>query len=53
VLKAGDQLIKELQDALKASQAGVLIWSSATADSEWVQREYQVLERLATERRGF
>ena len=52
-LKPGDQLINELQDALKTSQAGVLIWSSATSDSEWVQREYQVLERLATERKGF
>jgi tetratricopeptide (TPR) repeat protein len=52
-LKAGDQLIKELQDALKTSQAGVLIWSSATQDSEWVQREYQTLERLAADRKGF
>src|SRR5262245_46458559 len=52
-LKAGDQLIKELQDALKASQAGVLIRSSATQDSDWVQREYQVLERLAETKKGF
>jgi tetratricopeptide (TPR) repeat protein len=52
-LKAGDQLVKELQDALKTSQAGILIWSSATQDSEWVQREYQALERLAADRRGF
>src|SRR5262245_11067942 len=52
-LKAGDQLIKELQDALKTSQSGILIWSSATQDSEWVQREYQTLERLAADRKGF
>jgi hypothetical protein len=52
-LKAGDQLIKELQDALKTSQAGVLIWSSATQDSDWVQREYQTLERLRNDRKGF
>jgi TIR domain len=52
-LKPGDPLIRELQDALKTSQAGVLIWSSATADSTWVEREYMVLERLATERKGF
>ena len=52
-LKPGDQLIRELQDALKTSQAGILIWSSATQDSEWVQREYQTLERLAGERRDF
>ena len=53
VLKAGDQLVSELQDALMASQAGVLIWSSATQDSKWVQREYQSLERLADEKEGF
>ena len=52
-LKPGDQLVKELQDALKTSQAGILVWSSATQDSDWVQREYQALERLATERKGF
>jgi tetratricopeptide (TPR) repeat protein len=52
-LKPGDQLIRELQDALKNSQAGILIWSSATQDSEWVQREYQTLERLAAERKDF
>ena len=52
-LKAGDQLIKELEDALKTSQAGVLIWSSATQDFDWVQREYQTLERLAADRKGF
>src|SRR5262249_29058582 len=45
--------IKELQDALKTSQSGILIWSSATQDSEWVQREYQTLERLAADRKGF
>jgi tetratricopeptide (TPR) repeat protein len=53
VLKPGDQLIKRLQDALMTSQSGILIWSSATADSEWVEREYEVLERLATEKPGF
>jgi len=52
-LKPGDQLVKELQDALKTSQAGILVWTSATQDSDWVQREYQALERLATERKGF
>jgi tetratricopeptide (TPR) repeat protein len=53
VLKPGDQLIKELQDALKTTQAGVLIWSSVTGESDWVEREYQTLERLAKERKGF
>src|ERR1019366_3681958 len=53
VLKAGDQLTKRLQDALQTSQSAVLVWSSATGDSEWVNREYEVLERQATEKRGF
>ncbi|HEY7188454.1 MAG TPA: TRAFs-binding domain-containing protein [Vicinamibacterales bacterium] len=53
VLKAGDRLIKGLQAGLDGSQSGVLVWSSATADSEWVQREYETLETLATEKKGF
>src|ERR1017187_8090917 len=53
VLKAGDQLTKRLQDALQTSQSAGLVWSSATGDSEWVNREYDVLERQATEKRGF
>jgi TIR domain len=52
-VKPGDRLVQELQDALKTSQAGVLIWSSASQDSEWVEREYETLERLATDRKGF
>jgi hypothetical protein len=53
VLKAGDALIKGIQNALSNSQAGVLIWSNATRDSEWVEREYEVLETLANEKKGF
>jgi len=53
VLKAGDPLIKNLQQGLQNSQAGVLVWSSATRDSEWVEREYEVMERLATSKKGF
>jgi hypothetical protein len=53
VLKAGDPLISRLQSALNSSQAGILIWSKATADSDWVEREYQVLETLVTQKKGF
>ena len=53
VLKAGDRLIKTLQDGLTMSQAGVLVWSEATRDSEWVEREYAVMEEQATEKKGF
>ena len=52
-LKAGDQLQSRLEEALGTSQSGVLIWSSATADSEWVRREYQTLENLAAKKKGF
>lgn len=53
VLKAGDQLQSRLEEALRTSQAGVLIWSTATKDSDWVRREYEVLERQATKKKGF
>jgi TIR domain-containing protein len=53
ILKAGDPLIDTLQKALQTSQAGVLIWSTATSDSEWVSKEYQTLENLATSNRAF
>lgn len=47
-LKGGDELIDRLQDGLRWSQAGVLMWSSAAEDSKWVSKEYQTLERKAT-----
>jgi hypothetical protein len=31
----------------------VLVWSNATRDSEWVEREYEVMERLSTGKKGF
>jgi tetratricopeptide (TPR) repeat protein len=52
-LTAGDPLIRRLQEALTSSQAGVLIWSKATLDSDWVAREYETLETLATQKPGF
>jgi hypothetical protein len=53
VLKAGDPLIKNLEAGLTASQAGVLVWSSATADSDWVFREYSTMEARTTKKPGF
>ena len=53
VLKAGDPLVKQLEAGLVGSQAGILVWSSATADSDWVSREYSTLEAMATEKSGF
>ena len=53
VLKAGDELTLNLEQALETSQAGVLVWSSAAQDSRWVFREYQVMDRQATDKPGF
>ncbi|OQP66524.1 hypothetical protein A3860_13650 [Niastella vici] len=44
----GDELIAKLQDGLAMSQAGVLIWSTAAADSKWVFKEFQTMETRAT-----
>jgi len=53
VLAAGAELISQLQDGLRSSQAGILVWSSATRHSAWVRREYQVMERLTETKPGF
>ena len=45
-LVMGGSLVGQLQKGLVQSQAGILIWSSATADSSWVEREYSTMERL-------
>lgn len=52
-LKIGDVLIRKLEIALSASQAGILIWSKDSRDSEWVQREYEVMEAQVSEKKGF
>jgi tetratricopeptide (TPR) repeat protein len=48
VIKPGDILIEKLENALENSQAGILIWSNEARDSEWVKKEYYVLEKKAT-----
>jgi tetratricopeptide (TPR) repeat protein len=52
-LKPGDELLLRLQDALQASQAGVLIWSDAATESDWVLKEYATLEGLSEKKKGF
>lgn len=52
-LAAGDELIPRLEQALRGSQAGVLVWSDASRDSAWVSKEYQTMERQATNRTNF
>lgn len=53
VLKPGDVLVTKLEDALQTSQAGVLIWSNAAKDSEWVKKEYVTFETIATNNKLF
>jgi len=53
VLKAGDILIDQLEKALEKSQAGVLIWSTAAKDSDWVRKEYNTLETMSTNDKNF
>jgi hypothetical protein len=53
VLKAGDELVRQLENGLESSQAGVLIWSAKSAESDWVRREYSAMEDMAGSKEGF
>jgi len=52
VLNSGAALARSLGENLEASQAGVLIWSTRSEDSDWCKREYDSFLTLQTER-GF
>jgi tetratricopeptide (TPR) repeat protein len=45
--------VRSLETGLDKSQAGVLVWSSATGDSEWVRGEYEAMEARANAKNGF
>ena len=51
VLHSGAALARSLEENLLASQAGVLIWSTRSDDSDWCRREYDSFITLQTERR--
>jgi tetratricopeptide (TPR) repeat protein len=53
VLKAGDELVQQLENVLQGSQAGVLIWSARSAELDWVRREYSAMEAMAGSKKGF
>lgn len=53
VLKASDDLIVELNRALNESLSGILIWSSKTEDSIWVNEELSKMEHLKLKGEGF
>lgn len=44
VLVPGANLRQSIEEALMASLSGVLIWSSAAQDSQWVRDEFDVLK---------
>ena len=44
VLKASDNLVGSLEEGLYKSASAVLIWSAATEDSKWCQKEYRSME---------
>ena len=52
-LAAGKDLVMRLSEALKKSQAGILIWSAAAAQSDWVYKEYERLETKSTRNPNF
>ena len=53
VLKPGDSLVRTLEDGLESSQGGILVWSNAARDSEWVRNEYDTLLSKATDDKQF
>ncbi len=53
VLKSGDSLVRSLEDALESSQSGILVWSNAAKDSEWVRNEYDTMMSKSTSNKKF
>lgn len=52
-LAAASPLAFSLGEALAASRAAILIWSSAFEDSEWCMEEYNTLEQKEKNKTGF
>jgi tetratricopeptide (TPR) repeat protein len=52
-IPAGTSLAGRLNAALSASKSGVIVWSTAYTDSEWCEAEYNTMQAMAHERRGF
>ena len=49
VLTGGASLITSLSTNLRACRSGILVWSSAAADSKWVAKEYELMETMSTD----
>ena len=46
-------IVAEVKDRLEGSQAGVLNWSRAARDSEWVRDEYEAMHGLSRRKPDF
>ena len=53
VLAAGASLVRELETHLEKSAAGVLVWSTDAADSDWCREEYESFHLLEQENDSF
>jgi hypothetical protein len=51
VLRANDNLVRALATGLDESVAAILVWSQASEDSAWCQKEYDSLDRRETQGR--
>lgn len=52
-LVSGGKLRRTLEGAFSASAGGILIWSRAAADSEWVRDEYDAMQDRVKDDDGF
>jgi hypothetical protein len=52
-IPAGSSLAGKLNKALDTSRSGVIVWSTSYADSEWCLAEFDTMEAMQKEKRGF
>jgi hypothetical protein len=48
-ITAGDLLVIEIEEAIRSSATGILVFSSASAASNWVKNEYATLMKHSIE----
>lgn len=53
VLAASSTLISGLAEGLEKSASGILVWSTATQDSEWCKKECDAMESRATKTKNY
>jgi len=53
VMAASNTLINSLAEGLEKSASGILVWSTATQDSEWCKKECDAMESRATRDKNY